>query len=129
MTKIYNMIGLMLAALAATSALVTAYAAEPKVIDVKLGSYYIKPDKITVKENQPVTLNVTNESWMVSHDLVIKAPEAGMDFKVDLHGGKSGTVTFTPTKPGSYKMLCDKKMLFGKDHDEKGMHGVLEVTQ
>ncbi len=128
MSRIYGVIALTMASLAATSALVTARAAEPQVINVKLGSYYIKPDKITIKENQPVTLKVTNESWMVPHDLIVKAPEAGVDFKVDLRGGKSGSVTFTPTKPGSYKMYCDKKMLFGKSHDEKGMHGMLEVA-
>jgi plastocyanin len=106
-----------------------AFAAEPQVIDVKLGSYYIKPDKITVKVNQPVTLRIVNESGIVPHNLVIKAAEAGIDVNMDLSGGKSGSATFTPVKTGSYGMHCDKKLPFLKSHDEKGMHGTLEVVE
>jgi len=104
-----------------------AMAAEPKVIDIKLDSYTIKPDKITVKVNEPVTFKISNEATFIPHDLVIKAPDAGIDFKVDLKAGKSGEVTFTPTKAGTYKMVCDKKPPIGKSHEERGMHGVLTV--
>ncbi|MBS1236022.1 MAG: Cupredoxin-like domain, partial [Proteobacteria bacterium] len=40
----------------------TAFAAEPQMIEVKLESYAIKPDTITVKVGQPVTLKVRNEA-------------------------------------------------------------------
>lgn len=102
-------------------------AAEPRVIDVTLDSYSITPDHIVVKVNEPVTLKVTNKATFIPHDLVIKAPEAGINVAVDLRAGKSGEATFTPTRTGSYEMLCDKKLLFFKSHKDKGMHGVLVV--
>lgn len=102
-------------------------AAEPRVIDVTLDSYSIKPDTITVKAGQAVVLKVTNAAGMVPHNLIIHAPEAGIDVNVDLSGGKSGSASFTPTKPGRYEMHCDKKLLFFKSHKEKGMHGTLIV--
>ena len=112
-------------AMGATSTL----AAEPQTIDVVLGSYFIKPDKITVKVGQPVTLNLVNEATMVPHDLVIQAPDAGIDIAVDVPAGKKASVTFTPTKVGRYEMVCDKKLLFLKSHKDKGMHGTLEVVE
>ena len=112
-------------AMGATSTL----AAEPQTIDVVLGSYFIKPDKITVKVGQPVTLNLVNEATMVPHDLVIQALDAGIDIAVDVPAGKKASVTFTPTKVGRYEMVCDKKLLFLKSHKDKGMHGTLEVVE
>jgi len=102
-------------------------AVEPRVIEVTLDSYSITPDHIVVKVDEPVTLKVTNKATLTPHDLIIKAPEAGIDVAIDLHGGKSGEVTFTPTRTGTYEMLCDKKLLFFKSHKDKGMHGVLVV--
>lgn len=116
---------LLLAATLSVPAL--APAAGPRVIDVKLDSYSITPETITVKTGEPVTLKVTNAAGMVPHNLIIQAPEAGIDVNVDLSGGKSGSATFTPTKPGRYEMHCDKKLLFFKSHKEKGMHGTLIV--
>ncbi len=109
--------------------LTSAFAAETRSIDVVLGSYYIKPDKIIVKVGQTVTLNLVNEATIVPHDLVIKAPEAGIDFAMEVPAGKKASVTFTPTKVGLYPMVCDKKLLFFKSHKDKGMHGTLEVVE
>ncbi|MHB8623352.1 MAG: cupredoxin domain-containing protein [Sulfuricaulis sp.] len=103
-------------------------AAEPQIISIKLGSYYIKPDKIVVKVDQSVTLNIVNEATFIPHNLTVKAHEAGMDFKVDVSAGKNASVTFTPTKMGTYEMTCTKKPFFGKSHEEKGMHGTIEVV-
>lgn len=106
---------------------IAVQAAEPQVINVKLDSFKIIPNQITVKAGQPVTLKVKNDAWFISHDLVVKAPDAGIDIKVNLGGGDSGEATFTPTKPGTYKMYCDKKSPGGETHDDKGMHGTLVV--
>ena len=105
------------------------YAAETRIIDVELGSYFIKPEKISVKVGEPVTLKLTNSASVVPHDLKIVAPEAGIDVKVDVAAGKTASVSFTPTKAGTYEMVCDKKLMFFASHKDKGMHGVLEVTQ
>ncbi len=102
-------------------------AAEPQVINVKMESYSFTPDKITVKVGQPVTLKLVNEATFIPHNLVIKAPEAGIDVKLLLSAGKSGEVSFTPTKAGTYEMICDKALPIGKSHKEKGMHGKLIV--
>ncbi len=104
-----------------------AVAAEPQVITVELDSYSIKPDTIKVKVGQPVTLKVTNVATFIPHNIVIKAPEAGLDVKVDVRGGKGGEATFTATKAGTYEMVCDKAPPIGKSHKEKGMHGKLIV--
>lgn len=104
-----------------------AMAAEPQLIEVSLDSYTITPDRIVVKVNQPVTLKVTNKATLIPHNLIIKAPDAGINVKVDLRAGKSGEATFTPTMIGTYEILCDKKPPFLKSHKDKGMHGVLVV--
>jgi len=105
----------------------TAFAADPQVVEIKLDSYTIKPDRITVKAGQPVTLKVKNEASFIPHNLIIKAPQAGVEVKVDVSAGKTGEVSFTPTQPGTYEMVCDKQPPIGKSHKEKGMHGVLVV--
>ena len=112
-----------------TLGITSTFAAEPRPIDVVLGSYYIKPDKIIIKVGQPVTLNLVNEASVVPHDLVIQAPDAGIDFAMDVAAGKKASVTFTPTQVGRYEMRCDKKLLFFKSHRDKGMHGTLEVVE
>jgi len=102
-------------------------AADPLVVDVELDSYTIKPDVIHVKVGQPVTLKITNKATFIPHNLVIKAPESGVEFKVDVRAGKTGEISFSPTKAGTYEMICDKEPPIGKSHKEKGMHGKLIV--
>ncbi len=101
---------------------------ESQVISVKLGSYYIKPDKIVVKVGQSVTLNIVNEATFIPHNLAVEARDAGIDFKADVSAGKSASVTFTPAKTGTYEMMCTQKPPFGKSHKEKGMHGTIDVV-
>lgn len=91
------------------------------------GGYYYDPNYIVVKANVPVELSVTKESGMTPHDLVIKAPEAGIDITVEMET-QPKTITFTPTKPGKYPIICTKKFLW-INHRKKGMEGVLEVTE
>ena len=107
---------------------VAAAEAAPQTIEVTLGSYYIKPERIQVKAGAPVTLNIKNEASVVPHNLAISAPEAGIDVKADVGGGKQASVTFTPTRAGTYEMVCNKKMPFMKSHKDRGMTGVLEVV-
>jgi len=117
----------MTAVLLATAGALPAFGASPQTIDVTLGSYYINPNTIRVHVDQPVRLAIHNTAMLIPHDLAIHAPDAGIDFKRDVPPGDQAFVTFTPTKAGTYEMMCDKKVPFGKTHFEKGMHGTLEV--
>lgn len=96
-------------------------------VDMLGGSYFFKPNDVIVKVNVPVEITIKKESGFVPHNIVMHSPEAGMDFKVDI-GTDPKTITFTPTKTGKYPFYCDKGFLFW-NHREKGMEGVLEVTE
>ncbi|MCK9418371.1 MAG: cupredoxin domain-containing protein [Nitrospirae bacterium] len=98
-------------------------------VEVIGGEYYFDPNYIVVKVNKPVELTVRKAPGYIPHDMVVKAPEAGIDFKVDLDAKKTDIVKFTPTKIGKYEMFCDKKMLFFKSHKDKGMDGMIEVVE
>ncbi|MBI5741117.1 MAG: cupredoxin domain-containing protein [Nitrospirae bacterium] len=92
------------------------------------GEYFFRPSHIIVKKDVPVEVSVKKESGIVPHNLVISAPEAGMDIKESM-SSETKAVRFTPTKAGKYPFYCDKKLPFAKSHREKGMEGILEVTE
>jgi plastocyanin domain-containing protein len=96
--------------------------------DVIGGSYFFSPNHLVVKVGMPVELTVKKEPGAVPHSLVLRAPDAGIDFAVDL-AEEPKKVKFTPTKVGKYQFFCDKKLLFFASHREKGMHGILEVVE
>jgi len=97
-------------------------------IEVAAGEYYFDPNHIVVKLNIPVELKVRKSGGFAPHDMIVKAPEAGIDFAVVLRGAPQ-TVRFTPTKPGAYPLYCDKKLLWFRSHRERGMEGVIEVVE
>jgi plastocyanin domain-containing protein len=97
-------------------------------VDVTAGSYFFKPGIIVVKVDVPVELRVRKESGIIPHDIVLHAPEAGIDFKESLES-EAKIIRFTPTRIGSYKFYCDKKLLFFPSHREEGMEGTLEVVK
>jgi len=93
------------------------------------GEYYYKPNDIVVKVNTPVELKFKKAAGgYIPHDVIVKAPEAGINFKIDLKNDFQ-TVTFTPTKIGKYPMYCDKSLLWFATHQEKGMEGLIEVVE
>jgi len=92
------------------------------------GSYFFTPNHILVRVNVPVELQVRKEPGVVPHNMVIKAPEAGIDVDASLDNEPT-PIRFTPTSTGSYPFYCSKKFLFFESHREKGMEGVLEVVQ
>jgi len=96
-------------------------------VEVVGGSYYFDPNVIVVKVNIPVELRVRKESGITPHNMVLKAPEAGIDFSVSLSTTPK-SVTFTPKKTGKYPFECTHKLLFFKSHKDQGMHGILEVV-
>jgi plastocyanin domain-containing protein len=91
------------------------------------GSYFFKPERIVVKANVPVELLVSRESGITPHNLVIRAPEAGVMVDEELATDPK-KIAFTPTKAGKYPFYCSKKLPFMAGHREKGMEGVLEVV-
>jgi heme/copper-type cytochrome/quinol oxidase subunit 2 len=101
-------------------------------VEVAGSEYYFDPNYIVVKVNKPVELKVkkgADASWFIPHDMTMLAPEAGIDFIVDLKKNEQ-SVHFTPIKTGKYPFYCDKKPPFGgKNHRERGMEGVLEVVE
>jgi len=92
------------------------------------GGYFFKPNRLIVRVNVPVELKVRKEPGYVPHDIIIKAPEAGIDVSDSL-AAEPKLIRFTPTKIGTYPFYCGKKLLFFESHREKGMEGVLEVVE
>jgi plastocyanin domain-containing protein len=96
-------------------------------VEIVGGSYFFKPSYIAVKANVPVEMSIRKEGGLIPHDFVLKGPDAGMDFRVDL-SSEPRMLRFTPTKPGKYEFFCDKKSPFSSQtHADKGMKGILEV--
>jgi len=116
-----------------------AYAAEPKevvapmgpggvqTVEIVGGSYFYDPNHIVVKVNVPVALVVRREPGITPHDIVLRAPEAGIDFEESLDTDPK-VIRFTPTKVGTYTFYCSKKFLW-MSHRKKGMEGTLEVRE
>ena len=97
-------------------------------VEILGGGYFFNPNHIIVKVNLPVELIVRKESGVIPHNIVMKVPEAGINFDVTM-AEKPTTIRFTPTKAGVYPFYCSKKLLFFESHREKGMAGTLEVTE
>jgi len=97
-------------------------------VEILGGGYFFNPDRIIVKVNVPVELKLRKEAGVVPHDIVMKSPEAGIDFRISMHE-EPQIIRFTPNKPGVYPFYCSKKLLFFESHREKGMEGILEVVE
>ncbi|MHB8577036.1 MAG: cupredoxin domain-containing protein [Dehalococcoidia bacterium] len=65
--------------------------------------------KITIKAGQPATVTVDNKGAAIHNwDLTGAKDDAGKDIKTALtDAGKTSSVTFTISKPGTYKFQCD----------------------
>lgn len=98
-------------------------------VDITGGDYYFDPNYIVVKINKPVELRVKKADGYVPHDIMVKNPEAGIDFKTDFGSKEPAIIRFTPVKTGTYAMYCDKSLLWFKTHRERGMEGVIEVVE
>ncbi len=88
-------------------------------VSVTLKAQDIKFDlkEIKVKANQPVTITYVNEGAL-EHTFVVKE----FAVKDTVQAGKTKTITFTPTKAGTFDFLCDVP-----GHTEAGMVGKLIV--
>jgi plastocyanin len=97
-------------------------------VEVLGGEYFFDPNYIVVKVNQPVELKVKKTGGFTPHDIVVKAPDAGINFAESL-STEPKVIKFTPTRVGKYPMYCDKKLPFVKSHRERGMDGMIEVVE
>lgn len=92
-------------------------------------SYSFTPDHLIVTLNAPVELTIQSKTWVVPHNFVLKDAETGLEIKQDLPAGRRVVVRFTLTRLGRFKFSCDKRLLFFKSHEDRGMQGVLEVRR
>ena len=105
-----------------------AVASEPtQAVTLTLGDYQFTPDIFEITAGQPVRLTLTNTDTITPHNFIMKDEAAGLNIDIDVSAGKTSTIEFTPTTPGSYTFYCSKKLPFMKSHQEKGMEGTLTV--
>ena len=97
-------------------------------VEITAGGYYFDPNTIVVKINVPVELIVKRTPGGFGHNIVLKEPDAGIDFTQAL-STKPTSIKFTPTKTGKYMFTCSHKIPFSKSHKERGMYGYLEVVE
>ena len=96
-------------------------------VQITAGNYFFDPSRITVKANVPVEMTIKKEPGVTPHDIILKAPEAGIDISQELNT-EPATITFTPTQTGDYIFYCDKKFPLFKSHRDRGMEGLLTVV-
>ncbi|HVN95312.1 MAG TPA: cupredoxin domain-containing protein [Syntrophorhabdaceae bacterium] len=96
-------------------------------VQITAGNYFFDPSRITVKANVPVEMTIKKEPGVTPHDIILKAPEAGIDISQEL-STEPATITFTPTQTGDYIFYCDKKFPLFKSHRDRGMEGLLTVV-
>jgi plastocyanin len=97
-------------------------------VEVIGGEYYFDPNYIVVKVNKPVELQVKKTGGYTPHNIVVKSPEAGINFSESM-GKEIKVIKFTPTAVGKYPMYCSKKLPFVKSHRDRGMDGFIEVVE
>lgn len=90
---------------------------DSKIISVEGGAFYFKPNQITVKKGERVTIEFKNAGG--THDLVID--EFNVKTKLT-NSGETTTVEFTPDKAGTFEFYCSVS-----NHKEMGMSGTLIV--
>ena len=94
---------------------------------VTLDSYSYTPNHLIVEAGKPVELTLTSVTTMIPHNFIIKDPAGRLSVEQDVSAGKTVTITFTPTQPGTFPIYCDKRLWPLPSHRDKGMEGTLEV--
>jgi plastocyanin len=92
------------------------------------GSYFFDPATVKVKVNVPVVLTIRKEEGFTPHNFTIREPSAGLDMEIPLSDVPQ-IIKFTATKTGFFNFYCSKKVMFMESHRDKGMSGILEVTE
>ena len=87
---------------------------------VTMSEYKYDPPSLTVRAGQAVTINLRNTGTLV-HDYVVQGMPGG-EVKGEVQPGRSGTVSFTPSQAGTYRVICAQA-----GHEASGMVGQLIV--
>ena len=94
---------------------------------VTLDSYSYTPNHLIVEAGKPVELTLTSVTTIIPHNFIIKDPAGSLFVEQDVSAGKTVTIIFTPTQPGTFPIYCDKRLWPLPSHRDKGMEGKLEV--
>jgi heme/copper-type cytochrome/quinol oxidase subunit 2 len=94
---------------------------------VTLDSYSYTPNYLIVEAGKPVELTLTSVTTIIPHNFIIKDQSGSLSVEQDVSAGKTVTITFTPTQPGTFPIYCDKRLWPLPSHRDKGMEGTLEV--
>ncbi len=94
---------------------------------ISMESYAFTPSEVVVKAGKPVTLTLSNQSFLVPHNFLLDDPSGIRLVDADISSGDTKAVTLTLTEPGIYHFYCDKQLLFFPTHREQGMEGRLIV--
>lgn len=94
---------------------------------VTLDSYSYSPNHVIVEAGKPVELTLTSLTTIIPHNFIIKDPTGSLSVEQEVSAGKTVTITFTPTQPGTFPIYCDKRLWPLPSHRDKGMEGKLEV--
>ena len=94
---------------------------------IRMESYAFTPSEVVVEAGKPVTLTLSNESFLVPHNFLLDDPNGVRLVDADISSGDTEAVTLTLTEPGIYPFYCDKQLLFFPTHREQGMEGRLIV--
>jgi nitrosocyanin len=89
------------------------------VIEVEAGSFYYKPNAITVKKGQKVKIVMHSVSMM--HDFNIDELNVKMPI---IKNGDTGTIEFTPDQVGTFEYYCSVGQ-----HRKMGQIGTLTVEE
>jgi heme/copper-type cytochrome/quinol oxidase subunit 2 len=94
---------------------------------ITLDSYSYTPNHLSVEAGKPVELTLTSVTTIIPHNFIIRDPTENFSVEQDVSAGKTVTITFTPTQPGTFPIYCDKRLWPLPSHRDKGMEGTLEV--
>ena len=94
---------------------------------VTLDSYSYSPNHVIVEAGKPVELTLTSVTTIIPHNFIINERAGNLSVEQDVSAGKTITITFTPTQPGTFPIYCDKRLWPFPSHRDKGMEGTLEV--
>ena len=94
---------------------------------ITLDSYSYAPNHLIVEAGKPVELALISVTTIIPHNFIIKSPTGNLSVEQDVSAGKTVTIRFTPTQPGTFPIYCDKRLWPFPSHRDKGMEGKLEV--